>query len=465
MPLADLAAAAVPERVALADDLVTRVDHALLGGFARLSSEGLAALEALGRAFAGTPLAAGLAGAVAGVSKSEFVDRHFLVIAAARASIQGAQHDALIAQLSAALGRPPPRLEPIPASAAQAPPPSFAVWMESARHFLMEIALAGFANLGLDALLPFQATLDAIQAEPRLARQGALLGGFLDELLAVFPAKGTPEIPLRRWADLWTRAMVLAAGAPAPLATRPATGELRVLAADLRQHATFASLVVFASLREGSSPPRLVRAALSAYKVDVIQGEEIGSLLWLLGPNLLDAIGRGKTLAIRGVPLTATNDLVWDDDLATPTGKFSIMEEAAAVLSAAPADRPCLDPADRHPALIEELVYLAGYGVPRDTSHLLVDKLPFPIAHDRWPDTDDLAADHLPGSTALVGLLRFDGGRWSLEPLAIDAIEKKKSVFRAIGSSLGATRGKKTKDGVYATLKERAGKLLRQKTG
>jgi hypothetical protein len=460
MPLADLAV--LPGSVAPADDLVARVDQALLGGFARLSAEGLAALASLARAFAGTPLGAGLAEAVSGVSKSEFIDRHFLVIAAARAAIQGAQHDVLMAQLGGALGRPAPRLEPIPAAVAQAPPPSFAVWMESARHFLMEIALAGFANLGLDALLPFQATLDAIQAEPRLARHGALLGGFLGELLSVFPSKGAPAVPLRRWADLWTRAMVLAASAPAPLATRPATGELRVLAADLRQHATFASLVVFGTLREASGPPRLVRAALSAFKVDVILGEELGSLLWLLGPNLLDAVGRGKTLAIRGMPLTATNDLVWSDDLATPTGKFSILEEAAAVLSAAPADRPCLDPADRHPALIEELVHLAGYtAAAKDTSHLVLDGHRFPVAHDRWPDTDDLVADDLPGSAALVGLLRFDAGRWSVQPLAID---KKKPALRAIGSSLGVLRGKKTKDSVYATLKERAGKLLRQKS-
>src|SRR5580704_17142882 len=125
MALADLAA--VPESVARADELVARIDQALLGGFARLSGEGLAALESLGRTFAGTPLGAGLAEAVTGVSKSEFVDRHFLVIAAARAAIQGAQHDALMAELGRALGRPRPRLEPIPAAPAQVPPPSFAV--------------------------------------------------------------------------------------------------------------------------------------------------------------------------------------------------------------------------------------------------------------------------------------------------------------------------------------------------
>jgi hypothetical protein len=460
MALADLAA--VPESVTRADDLVARLDQALLGGFARLSGDGLAAIESLSRSFAGTPLGPGLAEAVEGVSKSEFVERHFLVIAAARAAIQGAQHDALMDQLSAALGRPRPKLDAVPAAAAQAPPPSFAVWMESVRHFLMEIALAGFANLGLDALLPFHSTLDAIQGEPRLARHGALLGGFLAELLSVFPAKGTPAVPLRRWADLWTRAMVLAAGPPAALATRPATGELRVLAADLRQHPTFASLVAFATLREGSKPPRLVRATLSAYKVDVILGEELGGLLGAVGPNLLDVIGKGQALSIRDMPLTATGDLVWNDDLATRGGKFSILEEAAAVLGAAPAERPTLDPAERHPALIEELVYLAGHGAPKDPAHVLVDKKPFPLAHDRWPDTDDLEPNDLPGSAALIGLVRFDGGQWSLQPLVVD---KKKPALRAVGAGLAAARGKKAKDSVYATLKERAGKLLRQKAG
>lgn len=289
MPIADLAAP--PAAVADAADLIDRLDQAFAGGFARLNEAHLDALDALQRTFAGTPLAAALTAAVEGIARSEFLDRHFLVLAAARAALQGAQHDALIAQAAAALGRPAPKLEAATGGAGQAAPPQHGVWLESARHWLMEIGLAGFSNLGTDTLLPFQATLDPIESDGRLPRQAALLGGFLDEMLAVFPAKGTPSIPLFRWADLWSRAMVLCAAAPPTLATRPATGELRLLGADLRQHDTFATLVAFGVLREAGKEPRLVRATISAFKVDVIQGDELGPLFADAAGKLLGALG------------------------------------------------------------------------------------------------------------------------------------------------------------------------------
>lgn len=459
MPLADLAAP--PVAVADAADLIDRLDQAFSGGFARLGEAHLDALDALQRAFAGTPLAPALSAAVEGITRSEFLDRHFLVLAAARAALQGAQHDALVAQASAALGRPAPKLEAVPAGGGQAAPPQHGVWLESARHWLMELALAGFGNLGTDTLLPFQATLDPIESDGRLPRHATLLGGFLDELLSVFPAQGTPAIPLFRWADLWSRAMVLSAAAPPPAATRPATGELRLLGADLRQHDTFATLVAFGVLREPGKEPRLVRATVSAFKVDVIQGEELGALFDDAGGKLLDALAGFRALSITDMPLAATNDLHWHDGKAKLGAPFDAMAEAAAALGAAPEHRPCLEPADRHPALIEELVYLAGYDVAGDELTLALGGAALPIAHDRWPETDDLGPADLKGSAALVGLLRFDGGRWSLQPLAVN---KKKPPLRAVGSSLGAARGKKSKLGALPTLKERASKLLRKKS-
>lgn len=449
MPLSDLQSP--PPAVGHAAALIDRLDQAFLGGFARLGGDHLATLGALGQAFAGTPLGAPLSDAIAGIGRSEFLDRHFLLLAAARTALQGAQHDALIAHASAALGRPAPRIDAIDKTPAQAPPPQIAVWLESTRHWLMELALAGFANLGTDTLLPFQSTLEPMQAEPRLARHGALLGGFLDELLAVFPARGEPEFPLLRWADLWSRAMVLAADVPAPVPTRPVSGSLRLLGADLRQHATFASLAAFGVLREaGDKPPRIVRATISAYKVDVVQGDELAPLLGEVGSKLLNALGNHLELSLKEMPLAATNDLHWDDAKASVSAKFSIAEEASKALGPAPADRPCLDPADRHPVLIEELVYLGGV----DPS--------LPVDYTRWPTTDDLRREDLAASAGIIGLIRFDGGRFTLQPLT--ALDKKKPVARMIGGGLAEGRGKRSKSDALRTLKERAGKLLRKKS-
>jgi hypothetical protein len=329
--------------------------------------------------------------------------------------------------------------------------------MESTRHWLMELAIAGFANLGVDLLLPFQATLDAIEGEPTLCRQAAFLGGFLGELMSVFPSQGTPEIPRLRWVDLWCRAMVLGAAAPEPLRARPVTGELRLLGADLRQHSNAANLVVYASLREAGDKdkvPRLVRVHLTAFKVDVIQGEELGPLLGEAGGKLLAALGGGLRVEVKGMALTPTSDLIWDDGKAALGPKCDPLEEAQALLgtdgkSHSLALRPCLAPADRHPALIDELVYLPrGACAPP----------PLPLDADRMGD--DIAAADLAGTKGLVALLRFDGGAWSLQPLCID----KGKGARMNGAGLAEGLKKAGKNTTLATLKERAGKLLRKKS-
>jgi hypothetical protein len=208
MPLSDLRT--VPEPVTQTAAALASLDEAFVSGFGRLANAHLETLAGLQRAFSGTPIGEALAAAVAGLGRSEFIDRHFAVLAVARSAAHGAMHDALQAQACAALGRPRPVLEDIPASAAQAPPPRAATLLDSTRQWLMELAIAGFANLEVGSLMPFQATLDAILEEPSLIRIAALLTGFLDELLAMFPAHGTPEIPRARWVDLWSRAMVLA---------------------------------------------------------------------------------------------------------------------------------------------------------------------------------------------------------------------------------------------------------------
>ncbi|EYF08764.1 hypothetical protein [Chondromyces apiculatus] len=462
MPLTDLTTP--PAAAAEAAALLDRLDQSFSGGFARLHGEHLDALASLGRAFSGTPLAGALGEALEGISRSEFLDRHFLVLAAARAALQGAQHDALAAQAAGALGRAVAKPEEIPASAVQAVPPQIEVWLESVRHWLMELGLAGFANLDVNTLLPFQATLDQVESEPRLGRHAALLGGFLDELLTVFPARGTPEFPLFRWADLWSRAMVLSARAPAPAHTYTVSGELRILGADLRQHETFATLVAFGSLREKGKPARLVRATISAFKVDVIQGEELGPLLADAGATLLDGLAQSKALQLSDMALTATGDLLWSDKAAKLGAAFDPLAEAAEVLKAAPAARPSLAAADRHPALLEELVYLAGYkvGGKEEALTITVDGATLPLDHDRFPETDDLALIEVKACSEMVALLRFDADRWTLQPLLVGGGAKKKPKF--IGASLGGGKGKKSKLGALSTLKERSSKLLRKKS-
>lgn len=462
MAIVDLRTA--PENFAPAAELLGRLDEAFETGFGRLSSANLEALASLVRSFQGAPLAGELEAAIAGLGRSEFLDRHFAALAAARSAVLGAMYDALLVQASAALERPRPELEKIAAGPAQAPPPKVAVLLESARHWLMELAIAGFANLEVGALLPFQATLDAIMAEPSLVRHAALLSGFLGELLTVFPAHGKPEIPRQRWADLWSRAMVLSLAPPVAAPTRAVHGEMKIIATDLRQHDNVAQLVAFGVLVESGKPPRIVRTGVAAFKVDVLQGDDLGGLFGEIGGKLLGAIAGGQALKIDGMALTPAGDLVWQEaKAALLPAKLKLAEEAAANLAKAPALRPTHEPADRHPALIEELVWLPGgsYALAgKDGRALTVGGQAFPLASERVPAFADFNLGDLAGSKGMVAALRFDAGQWSLQPLMIEAA---KPPTRMVGTSLAAGRGK-AKGGNLETLKERAGKLLRKKS-
>lgn len=456
MPLSDLRT--VPEPVTQTAAALASLDEAFVSGFGRLANAHLETLAGLQRAFSGTPIGEALAAAVAGLGRSEFIDRHFAVLAVARSAAHGAMHDALQAQACAALGRPRPVLEDIPASAAQAPPPRAATLLDSTRQWLMELAIAGFANLEVGSLMPFQATLDAILEEPSLIRIAALLTGFLDELLAMFPAHGTPEIPRARWVDLWSRAMVLALTPVPPPATRPASGVLSILATDLREHSNVVSLVAHGLLREASGA-RFVRTNIAAFKVDTLESEDVAARLGTIGDKLLTAISAGQALKIDAMPLTATGDLIWDDKRAALADKIKPLEVAAAALASPPAQRPGFDPDARHPAVFEELVYLAGNdcAITKEEGSSKLARISVDL--HRWPNSDDIGSDDLPGCKALVALLRFDAGRWSLQPVAID---KGKGV-RMVGTGLSEAR-KKAKGGNLAVLQERAGKLLRKKS-
>lgn len=456
MPLSDLRS--VPDPVTQTTAALGALDDAFVSGFGRLANAHLETLSSLQRALHGTPIGDAFASAVAGLGRSEFIDRHFAVLAVARSAAHGAMHDALQAQACAALGRPKPVREDIKESAAQAAPPKAAILLDSTRQWLMELAITGFANLEVGTLLPFQSTLDGILAEPSLIRIAALLTGFLDELLSVFPAHGTPEIPRARWVDLWSRAMVLAlTPVPAP-ATRAASGALSVLATELREHSNVVSLVAHCILREAAGA-RLVRTSISAYKVDVLESEDVAARLATVGDKLITAISAGQALKIDGMPLTASGDLIWQDKSASLAEKIKPIEVAAAALASPPAQRPGLDPDARHPALLEELVYLAGNdcAVTKEGNTALLAKIPVDL--HRWPSSDDIGPDDLPACKALVALLRFDAGRWSLQPVAID---KGKGV-RMVGTGLNEAR-KKAKSGNLPILQERASKLLRQKS-
>jgi hypothetical protein len=450
-PLADL-----PPGYAEAAALIDGFDRCLLVGFGRLGPDQQSALSNLSAAFAGTSMAAPLSAAVEAVGRGEFREGHFAAFAAARAALQGAQYDALRKQASAALGRP---FDP---AADAADPPKvdgpFAAWGESARHWLTELALAGFKQLEAAAVLPFAATLENLEGEPRAVRQAAVLGGFQHELLNSVPAAALPEVPLHRWADLWTRGMVGTLMMPTPPAGAKAGGTLFPLGTEYRAHASFAAYVVYGVL-EDKGPPRAVRVSLTTYKVDALRGREVWRSFPAEYKPLLAGLADGKGVSVTGCTLLPTGDLLWDGKTAAGP-KFDPFAKAAESLNAEVVVSPAA-PADRHPVQLAEPVFLDGFTVS-DNAVSLADGPTLPLLPAALPPWGEVTPADVKAAERMVALLRFDAGRWHVQPLAVQGGGKKATRAVSGGGAVEALAPKKKGD-TLAVLKERASRLLRGK--
>jgi hypothetical protein len=453
-------------------NLVDDLDQCFRVGFANLELSHQRTLSALQRIFNGTPLQSACQEAIAALGQYEFLESHFAVIASLRAALQGAVFDQLQHQVQSELGRLTPsatvkQLPPVAAIPQTDSPGHLQPLLESIRQWLMEVALVGFTRLDTATLTPFTATLEKLQAEPLLIRQSALLTGLFNELVSKRSTTDSNPLPLCRWVDLWTRAMI---GTKFLLQSEPAqlvSGTLELLGIDVRQHANLVSPIAYGVLTVDGQP-QFTCLTLSAYKVDAIQGDEI----WLLFPQattLLDAFAQTKTLRLNEVLMLPTGDLVLPDADLLLSGKgavglkYDLMKRAAEyfAVGASGVSQACwVHPYDRHPIQLAEPIFLKGYTVQSaDALTLHWADTSIPIATERSGSLSAITVEAIANSSELFGLLRFDAGRWAVQPLAVTVGKK------AIATGQNAAKVLKSppKTSTVGILRERASRLLRQR--
>ncbi|GAA0554528.1 hypothetical protein GCM10010172_41440 [Paractinoplanes ferrugineus] len=457
--------------------LVDGLDDALVHGLARLDDDRAAALDALVGAFSATPLADRVTEAIGKIISGTVTDEHLAVLAGCRLALLGAAHDALLTDLDAALTR---TREPHPA--APAPAGGAAGSMASAgggqlsagsRSWLRELAIAGWRGVDHELAAGGSPAVQALLGEPSRRRLAVLLDGFAAELRAAAPVATLPRVPVRRWADLWSRALILAqAGRPAepgsPVDGRPAgsgtlvDGRLLILGADLHEHPTVFRCQVH-GLLETAGGVRLVRTSVAAAKVDTISGAAAWRMLSAF-PILLAGLAEHRCLEVARMTLTAGGDLIWDETRASAGEPADPFVSARVLLAGAVATSTA--PLDRHPSVIAEPVLLEGYTATAEAFDLGGGTVA--VETDRLPAAGPLTPELVAGSTACIGLLRFDGGRWAVQPIAVRSTVRKKAVTAHTGDwALGPTDAKAAKTEAVAgtavdVLRERAGRLLRK---
>ncbi|PNE40223.1 hypothetical protein AOB60_04345 [Streptomyces noursei] len=462
---------------------VDAFDQVLVAGLLRPQPAQAAGLTELAHAVAGTPLAARVAEAAEKAAAGTASEDHFLALAAARTALLGSVHDALTAQLGETTGRPRAEAAAPAPEGGQQPTNLLA----AARSWLSDLARAGWQGIDHDLVSAAAPVVSALLPDPALRRLATLLDGFAAELAASCPGVSLDRIPERRWADLWSRALLLTVpgAADAPV-TDTATGRLLPLGIDVQEHATAVQAQVHAVFEPADgTAPRLVRAGVSAPKPDTV----VGAGLWqLLRPHmsLLAAVGEGRAMELSDMPITAEGDLLWSDEHARPSEPADAFATARVALPT--ATDPAIAPLDRHPARIAVPVFLEGYmahqadaegkggesdeddkGATRDAAlTFTVAGRPLVVDIDRLPTAGPLTPEAVASSAACIGLLRWDAGAFVVQPLAVERTVRKKTVALHAGGWVGGTTDKagvkaeKTATDAVAVLRERAGRLLRK---
>jgi hypothetical protein len=451
-------------------------DRALADGLLRPRVGAGAALAALADAVGGTPLGVLVAEAAEKAGAGAAGEDHLVALAGARVAILGSVHDALTARLDEATGR---TREPWPGAGEDEgeAPQQPANLLSAARSWLADLARAGWRGMDHDLVSGAAPVVSAMLPDISLRRLATLLDGFAAELAASCPGATLERVPVRRWADLWSRAMLLTQ--PGAAGSGPAagpgtatgagtagtvTGRLLPLGIDLHEHATAVQAQIHAVLEPADGgTPRLVRASVSAPKPDTV----VGMGVWqLLRPHLslIAAFSEGRAMDVADMAVTAEGDLRWSDDKARTGGPADPFATARLLLSTATAAPTA--PLDRHPARIAELVFLEGYKVADGEFELPGGRLV--LDTERIPSAGPLTPDLVRASTSCIGLVRWDAGTFTLQPLAVEAPVKKKATAIHAGAWAGGTADK---DGVRAekaaaeavtVLRERAGRLLRK---
>ncbi|MEV0973873.1 hypothetical protein [Microtetraspora glauca] len=446
-------------------DLVAGFDDALVHGFARLGEDRAMALSALAGALAATPLGVRAGEAAEKIIAGSATDEHLTTLAGGRTALFGAVHDALLTRLDTALGRTRVAWEESPSTTA----PSADNLLSGCRSWLNELAITGWRGVGHDLVSAADQTIEALLAVPDLRRQAVLLDGLAAELRASSPVGTMDRLPARRWADLWTRALLLSRPGGGHSGSEPSgsvSGRLLILGVDVHEHGTAVQIQVHGILESAGTPPRLVRASVAAPKVDTIVGPALWRLLHRY-PVLLGALAEQRSLDITDMPLLNSGDLVWHDDRAGAGEPADPFATARVLLAGALA--PAVPPLDRHPVRISEPVLVEGYTTATEGGAVTLDLGGHILAVDvdRLPTCGPLTPELVAASTACLGLIRWDGG-WTLQPLAVQATVKRKPVTAHNGDwALGPTDPKVVKaeakaGDAVAVLRERAGRLLRR---
>lgn len=433
--------------------LLNQLDTCLLTGFSRLSTEQITFFEKLVTIFSGTAFEQPLSSLAASCKITTFKMEDFVHFAAARSAINGAVYDALLDQVSADLAY---QFDPITATSTKVDHPL----LTSCAEWLKEIALVGFESLELEQLNHFSQTLDNLLENAAFRPQSTLLTGFVNELSYSIPIGNEKPVPLRRWTDLWSKAMMNCYGQLQEQEVKLVSGVFKVLGSEILQHNNSVALRVY-GLLEIDGMEKFTQFSVQAFKVDTIVGFESWKLFSGF-PKLLKTLSDNLAITLDEVKMYPNGVWEWNEDKITLQKSVDALSVAATALKDSHYYK--IPAFERHPVHLKVPIYLKEYQIVNSEKlvELEIGEQSLPIDIHRFSSMSVLDVDKLMTSTECFGFLRFDNNQWSLQPLSLRC--GRTVVHNGLAAVKAPTKLVKKKvkpTDSFKILKERAEKLLR----
>ena len=443
----------IPDGIKESLALLNQMDHCLLTGFSRLSIEQIAFFEKLGAIFSGTAFEQPLSDFVAACRITTFKMEDFVHLAAARSALNGAIYDALLGQVSTELNY---HFDSIVATSTKIEHPL----LTSCAEWLKEIALVGFESLQKEQLNQFSQTLDNLLENASFRPQSTLLTGLVNELSYSIPIGNGKPVPLRRWADLWSKAMMNCQGQLQEAQVKEISGVFQVLGSEILQHNNVVALRVY-GLLELDGAKKFTQFSVQAFKVDTIVGFESWKL-FVDFPKLLKALSDNLAISLAGIRMYPNGVLVWEEEKITLQKKVDSLSVAAAELKDSLFYK--MPAFERHPTHLKVPLYFKGYQIVEveELVQLQIGETTFPVDTHRFSSMSVLSVDKLKTSTECFGFLHFDNNQWRFQPLVLRC--GRTTVHNGLAAIKAPAKlvNKKTKStDSFKILKERAEKLLR----
>jgi len=433
------------------------LDDCFLTGFTRLTDSQKESLKSFSAIFADTPFQQPLAEAVDGLIQGNFQLDYFKTIAASRQSLQGSVYDSLISSAENAQGGTWLAPEELPQNTDPAP------ILDSCIEWLKELAINGFESLEYEQIQPFSQTLDNLVKMPEFYRQSSLLTGFINELSLSIPVSSMDSVPLRRWCDLWSKAVINSVCQIENNSEKTISGELFIIGSEVYQHSNCVMLKCHGIVKNNSEQ-RFVNFSITSFKVDTIVSFENWKLFENY-PVLLRALTNNQSLTINEMPIVSDLNILWNDSKATAGSQYDLLETAKnELLNTSFYKVPSFD---RHYIHVNIPFYSDNYKatIKDDICTLSIDGVEIEVDTDRISSMSVIAPKHIKASKECFGFMRFDNGKWFIQILAIKTIIKKKELVlhnasgcQIIPAELGI---KHKKVDSYKILKERSSRLLR----